>query len=39
MSKIDYTRDYYADLELSGPTADIDLIKKQYRKLCMLLWV
>lgn len=36
MSKVDYTRDYYADLELSGRTDDIDLIKKQYRKLCML---
>lgn len=34
MSKIDYTRDYYADLELPGSTDDIDLIKRQYRKLC-----
>lgn len=30
-------RDLYADLELPGLTHDQALIKKQYKKLCMLL--
>lgn len=34
MVKIDYARDYYADLEAS-PTDSIDALKKQYRKLGM----
>jgi len=32
MVKLDYARDYYADLELSGP-ADAVEIKKQFKKL------
>lgn len=32
MVKTDYTRDYYADLELTQ-TADADEIKKQFRHL------
>lgn len=32
MAKIDYERDYYADLELP-PTADVAEIKKQFKKL------
>lgn len=32
MVKLDYSRDYYADLELS-PTADVNDVKKQFRKL------
>lgn len=35
MVKIDYTRDYYGDLEAS-PEDSIDVIKKKYRKLGML---
>ncbi|KAK3901022.1 hypothetical protein C8A05DRAFT_45241 [Staphylotrichum tortipilum] len=34
MVKLDYTRDYYADLELSGP-ADAVEIKKQFKKLAL----
>lgn len=30
--KLDYERDYYADLELP-PTADATEVKKQYKKL------
>lgn len=32
MPKLDPTRNYYADLEVS-PTASVDEIKKQFRKL------
>ena len=32
MVKADLSRDYYADLELP-PTADVNDIKKQFRKL------
>ncbi len=32
MVKVDFNRDYYADLELP-PTADVNDIKKQFRKL------
>lgn len=31
---VDYNRDYYADLQLEGPTDDEKLINSQYRKLC-----
>ncbi|TPX08451.1 uncharacterized protein E0L32_010068 [Thyridium curvatum] len=34
MVKLDYSRDYYADLELS-PTADVNDVKKQFRKLAL----
>ncbi|KAL1845595.1 hypothetical protein VTK73DRAFT_469 [Phialemonium thermophilum] len=34
MVKVDYTRDYYADLELP-PTAEMADIKKQFRKLAL----
>ena len=32
MVKLDYDRDYYADLELSGPV-DAAEVKKQFKKL------
>lgn len=32
MVKLDYNRDYYADLELPGPV-DIAEVKKQFKKL------
>jgi len=32
MAKPDFSRDYYADLELP-PTADVNDVKKQFRKL------
>lgn len=34
MSKLDYSRDYYADLELP-PTADINEVKRQFKKLAL----
>lgn len=34
MVKADYTRDYYADLDLPQ-TADVNEVKKQFRKLGM----
>jgi hypothetical protein len=34
MVKADLSRDYYADLELP-PTADVNDVKKQFRKLGM----